>query len=119
MIHRLDFEQGVAGYKCPTCGTADRNLYAICHHPMCPDGRDQSGGTYYSSDPPSYKGFLVFMTLILLLCVVMITMHFLSGYYCRARWEAGSLYQARYTHSTGCLVSPKGHDYWVPERAVK
>lgn len=28
-------------YECPTCGTADKHQFVICHHPACPDGRDQ------------------------------------------------------------------------------
>lgn len=26
--------------RCPTCGVNDPNLWAMCQHPLCPDGRD-------------------------------------------------------------------------------
>ena len=34
-------EQMLPRYRCGTCGTSDRAQYIMCHHPMCPDGRDQ------------------------------------------------------------------------------
>lgn len=33
--------RGRSVYCCGTCGTSDRTAFVRCHHPLCPDGRDQ------------------------------------------------------------------------------
>jgi hypothetical protein len=58
-------------YECATCGTHDRNRYARCDHPACPDGHDQPdrfgrGYVYPDRPTPEAKGRSKTLTIILL-----------------------------------------------------
>lgn len=43
-------------YKCRTCGTNDPNKYAMCNHPVCPDGRDRNKKAVLHDDLSEHLG---------------------------------------------------------------
>lgn len=134
-------------YRCPACDTGDPNLYMRCYRPDCPGGRDRPyegppgdpvgprgeqgpleirrPSTSFRvennapDDPKPWSATAVFLMVITFLAAVLIFVHFKSAYHCEKSWTFGGQYDARYTYSTGCLVAPKGTQWWVPERAIR